>query len=173
MSEFGFFHPLRGYWQAIGGTPSELLSDYPEGTIQVPIRPGIDHEFVSGEWAYIPPSLSDQKAAKLAAVATQRWEVETGGITVGGAAIATDRVSQSLINGAYNGAIRHPATIIKFKSVDGWVTLDAVTMITIGDAVFFHVQACFAHEEVLATAIDAAPNEAALNAIDINAGWPA
>lgn len=119
------------------------------------------------------PTFEDIRAAKLAALAAKRWQIETGGITVGGSLIATDRDSQGLIGNAYVGAIRHPTRIIKFKGVNGWVTLAAETMIAIGDAVFFHVQESFAREEALAAEIGAATDQAALNAIDINTNWPA
>ncbi len=173
MTEHGFFHPDRGYWQAVSHVPDEVLAAYPEGTIEVPLKPGADFEWTGAEWALQPKPLANLKSEKVAALASKRWQVETGGIVVGGATIATDRESQSLIDGAYAGALRHPGTVIKFKGVDGWVTLDAATMIAIGDAVFFHVQACFAREEELAAAIDAAADEPALDTIDIEVGWPA
>lgn len=168
----GFFHPDRGYWQAIGDVSDAVLAAYPDGTIEVPLKPGADFEWTGTEWTLPPKPLADLKLEKLAALAAKRWQVETGGIVVGGAAIATDRDSQSLIDGAYAGALRHPDTIIKFKGVDGWVTLDAATMIAICDAVFFHVQACFAREEALASVISVAIDQAAIEAIDIDAGWP-
>lgn len=118
------------------------------------------------------PTLADKKTAAIAALAQKRWQIETGGIVVGGAPIATDRGSQALINGAYQGALRHPSTVIDFKGVGGWVTLDAATMIAIGDAVFFHVQACFAREKILAEEVAAAVDRPALDAIDIDVGWP-
>lgn len=36
----GFFHPQRGYWQAIGGTSAAIRAAYPDGTIEVPLKPG-------------------------------------------------------------------------------------------------------------------------------------
>jgi hypothetical protein len=55
MSETGFFHPSRGYWQTTG-TPSEaVLAGYPEGTVQVPLKPGADHQWINGAWVYVAP----------------------------------------------------------------------------------------------------------------------
>lgn len=54
MPEFGFFHPDRGYWQAIDGDPAELLAGYPEGTQSVPLKPGTDFEWRDGQWAVTP-----------------------------------------------------------------------------------------------------------------------
>lgn len=53
--EHGFYHPERGYWQAIGGEPDDLLPTYPEGTIEVPIKPGADYEWQDGAWVYVEP----------------------------------------------------------------------------------------------------------------------
>ena len=54
MAEHGFFHPERGYWQAIEGDPEELLSGYPEGTQSVPLKPGADFEWHNGQWVASP-----------------------------------------------------------------------------------------------------------------------
>ncbi len=54
--ELGFFHPERGYWQAIGGDPEDLLPAYPEGTVQVPLKPGADYEWQDGAWVYVEPA---------------------------------------------------------------------------------------------------------------------
>lgn len=51
--EKGFYHPDRGYWQTVGGNPS--LADYPEGTIEVPLKPSVDHAWQNGGWVYIEP----------------------------------------------------------------------------------------------------------------------
>lgn len=56
--EHGFFHPDLGYWQAIGGNPDDLLLNYPEGTIQVPLKPGADYEWREGAWIYVEPPRS-------------------------------------------------------------------------------------------------------------------
>jgi hypothetical protein len=53
--EHGFFHPDLGYWQAIGGDAEELLAGYPEGTEQVPLKPGGDYEWQDGAWSYVAP----------------------------------------------------------------------------------------------------------------------
>lgn len=53
--EHGFYHPERGYWQAIGGDPEDLLSTYPEGTVQVPVKPGADYDWQDGAWVYVEP----------------------------------------------------------------------------------------------------------------------
>lgn len=56
--ERGFYHPQRGYWQAIDVDPAAfdaLMETYPEGTIEVPVKPGADYELQDGEWVYVEP----------------------------------------------------------------------------------------------------------------------
>lgn len=50
----GFYHPDLGYWQSTGGDPTDLLPTYPEGTVQVPLKPGRDYEWQDGEWVHVP-----------------------------------------------------------------------------------------------------------------------
>lgn len=49
-TEVGFWHPDIGYWQAISAVPENLLIAYPEGTIEVPIRPGPNYDWNGTEW---------------------------------------------------------------------------------------------------------------------------
>lgn len=54
--EQGFYHPDRGYWQTITEVSDEQMAAlYPEGTVRVPLKPGMDYEWQDGEWAYIEP----------------------------------------------------------------------------------------------------------------------
>lgn len=53
--EKGFFHPERGYWQTVGVPPQEILDSYPVGTIEVPLKPGADYDWQTGEWVHVPP----------------------------------------------------------------------------------------------------------------------
>lgn len=64
----GFYHPERGYWQAIGGDAAELLPTYPEGTVQVPLTPGANYELQDGVWVYVEPTptVDDYKGAIVA-----------------------------------------------------------------------------------------------------------
>lgn len=61
--EHGFYHPERGYWQAIDGDAAALLATYPEGTVEVPLKPGADYEWQDGAWVHVPPPLGPLKAA--------------------------------------------------------------------------------------------------------------
>ena len=46
----GFFHPGRGYWEAIGPVSEGVRKTYPNGTIEVPLRPSALHVWGGGEW---------------------------------------------------------------------------------------------------------------------------
>ena len=43
--EHGFYHPSRGYWQTTNEPPAHIMAAYPEGTVQVPLKPGPEYEW--------------------------------------------------------------------------------------------------------------------------------
>lgn len=53
--ERGFHHPDRGYWQTTNEPPQEILDSYPEGTVEVPLKPGADYDWDGSQWAHTPP----------------------------------------------------------------------------------------------------------------------
>ncbi|WP_054308909.1 DUF4376 domain-containing protein [Mesorhizobium sp. 1M-11] len=110
------------------------------------------------------------KAQLSAYAAEKRWRIETGGITVGGARLDTSRESQSMITGAYAYSQANPEMSISYKAASGWVVMNAATLATIATAVGTHVQACFAAEAEVASAIEAGTitTQAAIDA----ANWP-
>lgn len=99
---------------------------------------------------YAPPPVD--LPAYAAAV---RFAKETGGIAVSGASIETDRASQAMISGAYSFAKDNPNASIDFKASSGFVTLTSAQMVSIGQAVAVHVQACFSTEKTVAAGIAA------------------
>ncbi|WP_176477896.1 DUF4376 domain-containing protein [Mesorhizobium sp. WSM3862] len=111
---------------------------------------------------------------KLAALTDKRWQVETGGIVVGGAPVRTDANSQAKITGAVALFQNDPEleTIDWEAQPNVWVTLDAPTMQAIGIAVGRHVQGCFSRAKALSVEIMAAADLAGLDAIDLESGWP-
>lgn len=122
-------------------------------------------------------SLEEKREAKKVMATRKRYVRETGGISLGGMTVATDRESQALITGAFTRAkdkleIGQPDDLIDFRGLSGWVQLDIPTVLLIGRAVGDHVQACFANERVLHDALDAAADDTELEAIDMEAGWP-
>lgn len=53
--EIGFYHPSRGYWQTTNAPSADILASYPDGTIEVPLRPSPYAEWVKGAWVDRPP----------------------------------------------------------------------------------------------------------------------
>lgn len=53
--EKGFFHPDRGYWQTTGAPNADILASYPDGTVEVPLKPGANFDWFGGEWVAIAP----------------------------------------------------------------------------------------------------------------------
>ncbi len=105
------------------------------------------------------------KQMKLAEIADKRWRAETSGITVAGVEIATDRENQALLMGAVLAAQDNPEYVINWKAKNGWVVLDAATILAVADAVRTHVQACFDREKLLQEQIEAATTVAELEAV--------
>jgi hypothetical protein len=72
--EHGFYHPERGYWQTNSDVPQTVLDTYPEGTADVPLKPGADYEWSGNEWVAIPPTAptrEEQEAKRQAAYAAE------------------------------------------------------------------------------------------------------
>jgi hypothetical protein len=89
--------------------------------------------------------------------AAKRYAVETGGITVAGARIATDRVSQAMIGNAFAYVQASGAATVSYKTDGGFVTLSADQIKVVALAVGAHVQACFAAEDAVDAGIHATP----------------
>jgi hypothetical protein len=148
----------------------------PAGFIAAPdyVCPGYAYDSQTHEF-YLPgPPLAELKSRKLSALAARRWRAETGGISVNGSPVATDERSQAKFVGACLAATLDANYSVQWKLADGgFTTLDHDQIIAIAQAVRAHVQACFDHEATFAGAVQAAPDEQALAAIDVEAGWPA
>lgn len=46
----GFNHPELGYWQTEDDVTDEIIASYPEGTVEVPVKPGRNYTLEDGEW---------------------------------------------------------------------------------------------------------------------------
>jgi len=94
------------------------------------------------------------KAQYPARISSSRYDAETAGITINGMFIDTGRDSQALITGAALSAMIDPDYVCNWKTSDGFVQLDAQSLIGIAQAIRAHVQACFDREAVLLTALE-------------------
>lgn len=134
-----------------------------------------EQNLVSGNFLIFKPdetTLSDALVSKLAALAAKRYEVETGGITVDGVAVATDRDSQALLTGAWCRCRQAAGTTVNWKGTNGWTQLDADAIESLAAAVSDHVEACFTAEKTHSEAISALATVAAVDAYDFSTGWP-
>ena len=99
----------------------------------------------------IRQELESARERKLTELAEARWQAETGGLTLpDGTAVKTDRESQALLTGAALKALQDPEYSCWWKAADGWVKLDAKTLLYLAEAVRSHVQSCFDREKILA-----------------------
>lgn len=89
--------------------------------------------------------------------AARRFAVETGGIAVNGAPVATDRGSQAMIANALSYVTASGAASVSYKSPAGFITLSADQVKEVGLAIGAHVQACFAAEDTIDAGIHASP----------------
>ncbi len=53
--EIGFYHPERGYWQTTEEPSDNIKAAYPEGTVEVPLKPSAHHTWIDGKWEYERP----------------------------------------------------------------------------------------------------------------------
>jgi hypothetical protein len=127
-----------------------------------PRKPSAYHIWDGSKWVL---DLDKLKAEKRAKISEARWRAETGGITLNGTEIATDRESQALLTAAELKAQDDPNYMVNWKARNGWFQLDAATLITIANAVRAHVQACFDKEKQLQEQIDVAETAAELEAV--------
>jgi hypothetical protein len=110
--------------------------------------------------------LEELKQTKLQEIAYERWKEETGGLTLpDGTVVKTDRESQSLLMGAALFAKEDPTYAVNWKGANGWVVLNADTILQLAAAVRQHVQACFDKEKQLTEKIMAATSIEELEAI--------
>ncbi len=126
-------------------------------------RPSPLHKWDGEKWVI---SLEDAKSMKLDELANARWEEEVGGLVLpNGMEVKTDRESQALMTGASLKALQDPEYTCNWKGANGWVVLDAMTIMYIGEAVRAHVQACFDKEMALSEAVVRATTDDQIQAI--------
>jgi len=102
------------------------------------------------------PNVPDRRARLASRIASRRWEVETGGISISGMNVATDDRSKLLLSFAQEKAASDPAYVAEWKAGPGvWVNLNLAQLSGLKDAVFYHVTACFEREKELSAQLAA------------------
>jgi hypothetical protein len=178
MQRFSF-QPERWYWKVgdSGSIYSSASNSYvtaDDTTYVAWVALGLVAPAVASEadiWKYVQPFQPDwmfngttfsqptpttySKAQLKAYSASVRYKKETGGTTVNGTIVATDRESQSMLNGAFNMAMKDSTFTTQWKGADGTFTqLNASAINALASGVGAHVSVCFAKEAEVAAAID-------------------
>jgi hypothetical protein len=112
----------------------------------------------------------------LAYAADRRWQIETGGITAAGLAIATDDRSKLMLAGARIKAQADESFTTTWFGADGSATqLDAGQIVAISDAVLDHVDRCFSRFAAIRAAIaeDEIGSREEIDAAFAAEAWPA
>jgi hypothetical protein len=96
-----------------------------------------------------PDTAEEANEKAKAAIAAQRFALETGGIVdpVSGRTILTDRESQQILDSTIEKIRRGLVQTIRWKCADGWLTLTEDNIDAIEILVLTHVQTAFAWEE--------------------------
>lgn len=119
-------------------------------------------------------SVEQCKDAMRAVLASNRYEVEVGGITLdNGVTIDTDRQTRPNLLAEYVMATANPAHTVTWKTSSGFITLDADTVIGIALMARAHVADCFRREGVVAEIIENCTTLDELRALDLTAEWDA
>lgn len=102
-------------------------------------------------------------------IATRRYQAEISGITTNGMALPTDRDSQALVSGAALAAVVDPAYHCQWKTLDGFIDLQAPQILEMAAAVRLHVQTCFDREAELLDHLE----KGTFTEDMLDHGWPA
>jgi len=77
--EHGFYHPDRGYWQTNGTVSQQIRDGYPEGTVELTLKPSMHHTLVEGEWVFVAPVIDP---AEVVAERDRRLTILASGYTL-------------------------------------------------------------------------------------------
>jgi len=163
--------------------PSAPTAPEGGGMLQVDAPPGSGNWSVSsGAVVTYVPNLADNQEAKTQAALAQYSARIAAGFTFSGTLFQIDPVSQGQIaamgalalgsiadsaNSPWNGGFYWVATD------NSHVPMDAATTYAFARAVALYVSACILHLRAIKDAIAGAADQAALDAIDVSAGYPA
>jgi hypothetical protein len=117
-------------------------------------------------------TLADAKAGRLRELADRRWKATQRFVFDGVETQADGAISAitAAVVARQAFAITAPQS---WKLADGeFRSFDTTEILQFGAAVQAHVQTCFDHEAALTVQIEAAATIAAIEAVDISAGWP-
>jgi hypothetical protein len=164
-------NPLNGERECVGD-----LAGYANWPVLATLEDELPefHDIVDGQ---IVPILADYQAQKRAAVNNLKNQKQNGEAPTPFGAVDNDDSSKIKINGAVTMAMlavqQSAAFSVDWTMADNSVvTLDAPSMMLMGEAAGQYVAAIHERARVLKEQIEAATTMAELDAIDIEAGWP-
>lgn len=97
--EIGFYHHDRGYWQTTGMPRQSVLDSYPEGTVQIELKPSPDHEWDGSAWVPFSRVITADEVNR------ERDKRINAGFRHGGHVYQSDPDSRENIAGAFNLAL--------------------------------------------------------------------
>ena len=160
ISSAGIFTGVSADVDPLQGTPDGWVNTEP------PELGAGEYALWSGRWSVttVAPTLDWP-----ALIAARRFQAETGGVTVQGIQVNTERDSQALLTGAAFAASLDPDYRVKWKAATGFVDLTAQQIIGVASAVRAFVQASFDREAELLDAVA----DGSITAEMLEEGWPA
>jgi hypothetical protein len=166
-----------------GFGPKETLPALPEGQAWLALpgsgwMVGASPEGAVAAVEVPPPSLDRRKQAAWDAVKAQAARQELCGAPTPKGRVQIDARSQDIIGNLALAATRAQMadaawSIVYTMADNNNIEHDAGEMIALAEAAMARAAAIHAQEQALRAAIEAAEDEAALEAIDITEGWPA
>ena len=156
-------YPLYVEFINNGGTPSIEIDSSVVDILEI-----VDGT-VQYKTGYETMLLNKAKAAKLAELASNRYNKEIGGLLVGEVTVSTDRESQAMLHAACTRAEKGTITTpIKWKGASGWATIQPADIIAVADAVTLFVEGLFEQEYNKAVLIEACTTIEEVNAVDVS-----
>jgi hypothetical protein len=152
------------YFKVENGVVIQKQPNAEDGFIEGPDEVYCGYLYKSGK--FLAPAVAPDWPALIAA---RRFQAETGGVTVQGIQVNTERDSQALLTGAAFAASLDPDYRVKWKAATGFVDLTAQQIIGVASAVRAFVQASFDREAVLLDAVA----DGSITAEMLEEGWPA
>ena len=124
-----------------------------------------------------PPTLPDRRRQRLAAINAERDQREEAGFPYRGKLLdstprSVQRITAAALAAQASLAAGQPYSVEWICADNSPLPLDAAGVIGMPVALALHAAALHDHARSMKAAVDAADSEAALAAIDIQAGWP-
>ncbi|MFA7407625.1 MAG: hypothetical protein WCY93_07285 [Anaerolineaceae bacterium] len=82
-TEFGFYHPSRGYWQTTSEPSNSTRNTYPDGTVEVPLKPGADYEWRDNRWVHVPVDVTHLLALERKTMVCSRFQAKAALLAAG------------------------------------------------------------------------------------------